>query len=58
VKLELVGRDPDYLRPSNGTFSVTLGPIAVELPARERPGAAPGIVTPRYASDPALAPTR
>jgi fermentation-respiration switch protein FrsA (DUF1100 family) len=58
VKLELVGRDPDYLRPSNGTFSVTLGPIAVELPARERPGAAPGIVTPRYASDPAVSPRR
>ena len=54
VKLELLGRDPDYLRPSNGAFSVTLGRIAVELPVRERPAPGSGIVKPRFAIDPAL----
>jgi predicted acyl esterase len=53
ILLELVGRDPDYLRASNGAFSVALGRIAVELPARERPSAAAGIGRPRYAVDPA-----
>ena len=51
VRLELVGREPDYLRPSNGAFTVTLGPISVELPVRQRTG--PGVVAPRYAVDPA-----
>jgi len=54
VRLELVGRDPDYLRPSNGAFSVSIRRLAVELPVRERPGAARGIVRPRFATDPAL----
>jgi hypothetical protein len=55
VRLELLGRDPDYLRPSNGAFSVTLGRATVELPVRDRPSRARGIVAPRYATDPALA---
>jgi len=36
AKLELVGRDPDYLRTSNGKFSVRVTKLAVSLPTRRR----------------------
>jgi predicted acyl esterase len=54
VKLELAGRDPDALRPSDGGFAATLSRLAVELPVRERPSRARGILRPRFATDPAL----
>jgi fermentation-respiration switch protein FrsA (DUF1100 family) len=54
VRLELVGRDDPYLRASNGTFTVTVTGLRVELPVRERPSRARGILRPRYAIDPAL----
>lgn len=53
VRLELVGRDDPYLRASNGTFSALVSRLRVELPVRERPSPARGILRPRYAIDPA-----
>jgi hypothetical protein len=41
-KLELLGRDPGYLRPSNGSFSVRVSNVVVELPTHEGPGAGGG----------------
>ena len=39
AKLELLGRDPDYARPSNGSgFTVTVRDLELELPVRDRPG--------------------
>jgi len=49
VKLELVGRDAPYLRASNGSFSVRVSKLAVELPTLERPSRARGIAKPRLA---------
>jgi fermentation-respiration switch protein FrsA (DUF1100 family) len=41
-KLELLGRDPDYARPSNGAgFTVTVDELELELPVRDRPGDGP-----------------
>ena len=40
-KLELVGQDPGYLRPSNGSFSVQVTNVTVELPTRVRAPARP-----------------
>ena len=54
VELELTGRDPSTLRPSNGAFSVAISRIAVELPVHERPSRARGILRPRFAVNPAL----
>jgi X-Pro dipeptidyl-peptidase-like protein len=54
VKLELVGRDPDQFRPSNGTFSADVSRLAVELPVRERPSPGRGVAKPRFALDPAV----
>jgi len=34
-KLELVGKDPDYLRPSNSVFSVSVSNVTAELPIAE-----------------------
>jgi pimeloyl-ACP methyl ester carboxylesterase len=34
AKLELLGRDPNYTRPSNGTFSVTVSKLRLDLPTR------------------------
>jgi hypothetical protein len=43
AKLELLGRDPGYLRPSNGgSFSVRVTGVTVELPTRETAGAGGG----------------
>ena len=54
VELELVGRDPGTLRPSNGAFSAAISRLALELPVHERPNPARGILRPRFAVDPAL----
>src|SRR4051794_31225250 len=40
-QLELLGRDAPYYRPTNGSFSVTVSNLLVELPTRERPGTGP-----------------
>jgi hypothetical protein len=47
VKLELIGRDPAYLRPSNFKFRVKVSRLVAELPTRERPGRRSGISRPR-----------
>jgi predicted acyl esterase len=39
AKLELLGRDAPYGRPSNGTFTVAVRSLALRLPVRERRGA-------------------
>ena len=43
-KLELLGRDAPYVRPSNGSFSIQVSNVRVELPTLEPPGAAGGQV--------------
>jgi len=54
-KLELLGRDAPYARPSNGTFSVTVSNADLRLPIAEGPTAAPaGQVEPP--ADPVLPP--
>jgi len=42
-KLELLGRDQPYLRPSNGEFSVRVANLKALLPVLEHPGSRPGI---------------
>jgi predicted acyl esterase len=39
-KLELLGRSPGYVRPSNGTFTVTVNTLELRLPVHEPPGGA------------------
>jgi hypothetical protein len=56
LRLELAGRDDPYLRPSNGTFSVAVSRLSLELPVAERPNRARRILQPRFAIDPALLP--
>jgi len=46
-RLELLGRDAPYYRPSNGAFSVMVSNVRVELPVAERPGTVPGVTAPR-----------
>jgi hypothetical protein len=36
IKLELLGGDPPYARPSNGAFTITVGGLEVRLPTRPR----------------------
>jgi predicted acyl esterase len=36
AELELLGRDPNYLRPSNGKFTVSVSKVTVSLPTREK----------------------
>jgi predicted acyl esterase len=43
-KLELLGRDAAYARPSNGSFSIQITNVRVELPTIERPGSLGGQV--------------
>ena len=38
VKLQLLGRDAPFARPSNGTFSITVSDLDLRLPVHERPG--------------------
>ena len=46
-KLELLGRDAPYARPSNGPgFRVDVSRLRLELPVRERPGGAIGRYSP------------
>ena len=35
-KLELLGADPPYARPSNGDFSIVVRRLSLRLPVRER----------------------
>ncbi len=45
ARVELLGSDARYFRKSNGSFTVRVTKLAVELPTRERPGAR-GVVRP------------
>jgi pimeloyl-ACP methyl ester carboxylesterase len=36
LQLELLGQDPNYLRKSNGKFTVTVSKLSLSLPTRER----------------------
>lgn len=36
VELELLGQDPNYLRPSNGRFTVEVSKLTLSLPTREK----------------------
>jgi len=38
VRLQLLGRDAPFLRPSNGQFSVTVRDVELRLPTAESPG--------------------
>ena len=38
-KLELLGQDSPYVRPSNGVFSISVSNLALRLPVHEVPGA-------------------
>ncbi len=46
VELELTGRDPGTLAPSAGAFSAAISRLALELPVRDRPNRARGILRP------------
>jgi hypothetical protein len=46
AKLELLGQDAPFLRPSNGAFAVTVSDVDLRLPAGERPGANPAVLAP------------
>lgn len=35
IELELLGNDQPYARPSNGSFTLTVGSLRIELPARQ-----------------------
>jgi predicted acyl esterase len=43
AKLELLGRDAPYYRASNGSFSVKVSKLQVELPLREKPSKKKGV---------------
>jgi len=38
-QLELLGRDPPFLRPSNGVFSIAVSNLELRMPVHEVPGA-------------------
>jgi dienelactone hydrolase len=38
-KLELLGQDPPYARTSNGTFSISVSALHLQLPVHDTPGA-------------------
>ena len=40
ARIQLLGRDAPYQRPSNGTFSITASDVQLRLPVREQPSAA------------------
>jgi hypothetical protein len=42
-RLQLLGRDAPAYRASNGSFSVKVSRLRVELPVAERPGSVPGV---------------
>ena len=41
AKVELLGKDVPYARPSNGTFSVEVSKVDIRLPVAEKPGTGP-----------------
>jgi hypothetical protein len=41
AKLQLLGADPPYARPSSGSFTVAVKRLELRLPVREKPGRAP-----------------
>lgn len=43
VKLELLGKDRPYFRASNGSFSVAITDLTLELPTAETPGTTPQV---------------
>lgn len=45
-ELELLGRDAPYLRPPNGTFSITVSGLRLVLPVLDEPGSNPAVVKP------------
>jgi hypothetical protein len=47
VKLELLGQDAPYLRASNGSFSVKVDGLSLDLPTREDPNQMSLSVTPK-----------
>jgi hypothetical protein len=49
-KLELLGSDPPYARPSNQPFSIDVAGLELRLPVREAAGAAEGALSRRCAS--------
>src|SRR5205807_3405109 len=40
-KLELLGEDPPYARPSNGSFSITVSRLQLRLPVLNAPNCGP-----------------
>jgi hypothetical protein len=46
-KLELLGQDAPYARPSNGPFTITVSDLQLRLPVHDQPGASgvPAVVT-------------
>jgi hypothetical protein len=42
-RLELLGRDAPAFRASNGSFSVKVSKLRIELPVAEQPGSVPGV---------------
>jgi hypothetical protein len=42
IKLELTGSDPNFVRTSDGRFTVAVRNLRVELPTRERTGRGTG----------------
>ena len=47
AKLQLLGRDAPYSRPSNGAFEVTVSKLELRLPVVERPGQNPAVLEPQ-----------
>lgn len=56
VKLELLGRDSPYARPSNGTFETSVTRLALQLPVREAPDG--GLIRPYAPKQVALSTSR
>ena len=46
AKLQLLGRDAPYARPSNGAFQVSVSKLELRLPVVERPGENPAVLAP------------
>jgi hypothetical protein len=46
AKLELLGQDPPYARPSNGTFQISVQDLDLRLAVAEQPGSVPDVGEP------------
>jgi hypothetical protein len=55
-KLELLGSDAPYLRPSNGAFQVTVKDLALQLPVLEKPETTTTIFSPATPGQQVVAP--